>query len=111
MAFVEAPRTLEEVAAIPREVKGPCLLNLVPAGRTPLLPFAQAQDLGYRMVILPGLLLKATMEAGDAVLRDVRQTGQMPPLKIDASVAEFFRRFGSDEWSALRQRFQQNHQG
>jgi hypothetical protein len=35
----------------------------------------------------------------------------MPPLKIDASVAEFFRRFGSDEWSALRQRFQQNHQG
>ncbi len=111
MAFVEAPRTLEEVAAIPREVKGPCLLNLVPAGRTPLLPFAQAQDLGYRMVILPGLLLKATMEAGDAVLRDVRQSGQMPPLKIDASVAEFFRRFGSDEWSALRQRFQQNHQG
>ncbi len=111
MAFVEAPRTLEEVAAIPREVKGPCLLNLVPAGCTPLLPFAQAQDLGYRMVILPGLLLKATMEAGDAVLRDVRQTGQMPPLKIDASVAEFFRRFGSDEWSALRQRFQQNHQG
>ncbi|WP_104655943.1 isocitrate lyase/PEP mutase family protein [Ralstonia insidiosa] len=111
MAFVEAPRTLEEVAAIPREVKGPCLLNLVPAGRTPLLPFAQAQDLGYRMVILPGLLLKATMEAGDAVLRGVRQTGQMPPLKIDASVAEFFRRFGSDEWSALRQRFQQNHQG
>ena len=111
MASVEAPRTLEEVAAIPREVKGPCLLNLVPAGRTPLLPFAQAQDLGYRMVILPGLLLKATMEAGDAVLRDVRQTGQMPPLKIDASVAEFFRRFGSDEWSALRQRFQQNHQG
>ncbi|ANJ75203.1 isocitrate lyase/PEP mutase family protein [Ralstonia insidiosa] len=111
MAFVEAPRTLEEVAVIPREVKGPCLLNLVPAGRTPLLPFAQAQDLGYRMVILPGLLLKATMEAGDAVLRDVRQTGQMPPLKIDASVAEFFRRFGSDEWSALRQRFQQNHQG
>ncbi|NMV40211.1 isocitrate lyase/PEP mutase family protein [Ralstonia insidiosa] len=111
MAFVEAPRTLEEVAAIPREVKGPCLLNLVPAGRTPLLPFAQAQDLGYRMVILPGLLLKATMEAGDAVLRDVRQTGQMPPLKIDASVAEFFRRFGSDEWSALRQRFQQSHQG
>ena len=111
MAFVEAPRTLEEVAASPREVKGPCLLNLVPAGRTPLLPFAQAQDLGYRMVILPGLLLKATMEAGDAVLRDVRQTGQMPPLKIDASVAEFFRRFGSDEWSALRQRFQQNHQG
>src|SRR5229473_4109704 len=29
MAFVEAPQTLEEVAAVPRLVKGPCLLNVV----------------------------------------------------------------------------------
>jgi len=111
MAFVEAPQTREEVATIPREVSGPCLLNLVPGGRTPLLPFAEAQELGYRMVILPGLLLKATIEASDAVLREVRRDGQMPPLKIDATVADLFRRLGSDEWSALRQHFQQGNQG
>jgi len=111
MAFVEAPQTREEVATIPREVSGPCLLNLVPGGRTPLLPFAEAQELGYRMVILPGLLLKATIEASDAVLREVRRDGQMPPLKIDATVADLFRRLGSDEWSALRQQFQQGNQG
>jgi hypothetical protein len=29
MAFVEAPQTLEEVAAVPRLVNGPCLLNVV----------------------------------------------------------------------------------
>lgn len=110
MAFVEAPRTREEVARIPREVQGPCLLNLVPAGRTPLLPFAEAQALGYRMVILPGLLLKAVVEASDAALQEVKCSGEVPPLKIDASVAELFRRFGSDEWSALRQRFQQADQ-
>lgn len=111
MAFVEAPRTTDEVAMIPREVNGPCLLNLVHAGHTPLLPFAQAQDLGYRMVILPGLLLKATVEAGDAALQELKRSGQMPPLKIDVTVAELFRRLGSDEWSALRQRFQQSRQG
>lgn len=111
MAFVEAPRTSDEVAMIPREVNGPCLLNLVHAGHTPLLPFAQAQDLGYRMVILPGLLLKATVEAGDAALQEIKRSGQMPPLKIDVTVAELFRRLGSDEWSALRQRFQQSSQG
>lgn len=110
MAFVEAPRTREEVARIPREVQGPCLLNLVPAGRTPLLPFAEAQALGYRMVILPGLLLKAVVEASDAALQEVKRSGEVPPLKIDACVAELFRRFGSDEWSALRQRFQQADQ-
>src|SRR3954466_2224632 len=35
MAFVEAPQTLEEVAAVPRLVKGPCLLNVVRGGKTP----------------------------------------------------------------------------
>jgi 2-methylisocitrate lyase-like PEP mutase family enzyme len=111
MAFIEAPQSRDEIATIPREVKGPCLLNLVPAGRTPLLPFAEAQDLGYRMVILPGLLLKATIEAGDAALQEVRRGGQMPAPRSDATVAELFRRFGSDQWSALRQRFQQGNQG
>ncbi len=111
MAFVEAPQTSAEVATIPREASGPGPLHLVPGGRTPLLPFAEAQELGYRMVILPGLLLKATIEASDAVLREVRRDGQMPPLKIDATVADLFRRLGSDEWSALRQHFQQGNQG
>src|SRR6266699_2275601 len=35
MAFVEAPQTLEEVAAVPRLVQGPCLLNVVWRGKTP----------------------------------------------------------------------------
>ncbi|QWC92058.1 isocitrate lyase/PEP mutase family protein [Cupriavidus metallidurans] len=110
MAFVEAPQTREEVATIPREVSGPCLLNLVPTGRTPLLPFAEAGELGYRMVILPGLLLKATIEACDAVLQDVQREGQMPAPRMDATVAALFRRLGADEWSALRQHFQQSPQ-
>lgn len=35
MAFVEAPQTLEEIAAVPRLVEGPCLLNVVRAARRP----------------------------------------------------------------------------
>src|SRR5882672_8693930 len=33
MAFVEAPQTPDEVAAVPRQVKGPCLLNVVWRGK------------------------------------------------------------------------------
>src|ERR1700690_1465289 len=29
MAFVEAPQSIEEVTAVPRLVRGPCLLNMV----------------------------------------------------------------------------------
>src|SRR5262249_35943522 len=48
MAFVEATQSLEEVAAVPRQVKGPCLLNVVPGGRTPIFDLRQAEEMGYR---------------------------------------------------------------
>lgn len=106
MAFVEAPQTLEEVAAIPKAVKGPCLLNLVPLGKTPMVDFKTAEEMGYRMVIMPGLLLKAVIEASDTILREVKESNRPPALQLNATIADLFRRFGSDEWSALRSRFQ-----
>src|SRR6202023_1059584 len=48
MAFVEAPQTLEEVAAVPRQVKGPCLLNVVWRGKTPDISMDDAQAMGYK---------------------------------------------------------------
>ena len=47
MAFVEATQSVEEVAAVPRQVKGPCLLNVVPGGRTPIFDLRQAEEMGY----------------------------------------------------------------
>jgi 2-methylisocitrate lyase-like PEP mutase family enzyme len=47
MAFVEAPQTPEEVAAVPRLLKGPCLLNIVRGGKTPDLDLRDAEAMGY----------------------------------------------------------------
>lgn len=104
MAFVEAAQTLEEVAAIPKLVEGPCLLNVVPGGRTPIFDLREAESMGYRLAILPGLMLKATLEAGDAALAELKATHAAP--KVNASVAQTFQRFGADEWNALRSQFQ-----
>jgi len=104
MAFVEAAQTLEEVAAIPKLVEGPCLLNVVPGGRTPIFDLREAESMGYRLAILPGLMLKATLEAGDAALAELKATHVAP--KVNASVAQTFQRFGADEWNALRSQFQ-----
>ena len=68
VAFVEAPRTLEEVAEVPRRVEGPCLLNVVAAGKTPDVGLERAAELGYRVAIVPVLLLAAVLAAGDAAL-------------------------------------------
>ena len=61
IAFVEAPKTIDEVTAIPKRVKGPCLLNVVTGGITPDLNMADARDMGYRIAILPSLLTSAIM--------------------------------------------------
>lgn len=104
IAFVEATQTLEEVAAVPQRVNGPCLLNIVPGGRTPVFNLRDAEAMGYKMAILPGVLLKAAIEAGDAALAELKATSVVPP--VTATVAQVFRRFGADEWDALRVRFE-----
>src|ERR1700758_2342062 len=58
MAFVEAPQTEDEVAAVPRLVKGPCLLNVVRGGKTPDVDLREAETMGYKLAIVPGLLIK-----------------------------------------------------
>jgi len=103
MAFLEAPQTPEEVAAVPRLVKGPCLLNVVSGGKTPVLDLAEAQKLGFKLAILPGLLFQTAVPAFDAVLAEVKATQRHPDMKV--SIKEKFRRMGSDEWDALRTRF------
>ena len=105
MAFLEAPQTPEEVAAVPRLVKGPCLLNVVSGGKTPVLDLAEAQKLGFKLAILPGLLFQTAVPAFDAVLAEVKATRRHPDMKV--SIKEKFRRMGSDEWDALRTRFRE----
>ena len=103
MAFQEAPQSPEEVAAVPRLVKGPCLLNVVSGGKTPVLDLAEAQKLGFRLAILPGLLFQTAVPAFDAVLAEVKATRRHPDMKV--SIKEKFRRVGAEEWDVLRERF------
>ncbi|MGH6641159.1 MAG: isocitrate lyase/PEP mutase family protein [Bradyrhizobium sp.] len=105
MAFVEAVQTVEEMRAVPKLVKGPCLLNIVRGGKTPDVDFATIEAMGYRLAILPSLLIGAAAEACVSALRAVNETKAPPSSAGAAPVAERFRRLGSDEWSALATRF------
>jgi len=103
MAFLEAPRTVAEVEAVPKLVKGPCLINVVSGGKTPMLDLDEATRLGFRLAILPGLLFQTAVSAFDAVLAEVKTVRRHPDMKV--GLKEKFRRMGSDEWDALRDRF------
>lgn len=107
VAFVESPQDLEEVQAVPRRVNGPCLLNVVWGGKTPQVDMRDAQAMGYRLAILPGVLLKTVYGACDAALAALKETHRHPTPLFDASVRDAFRRFGADEWDVLRTRFRE----
>jgi 2-methylisocitrate lyase-like PEP mutase family enzyme len=105
VAFVEAPRTLEEVEAIPRLVQGPCLLNIVAAGKTPEVSLERAADLGYRLVIVPVLVLGAVIAAAEAALAGLKRTGRHPDGVPPVPVDEIFARAGAGAWDEVRRRY------
>jgi len=105
VVFLEAPQSLEEIAQVPQRVKGPCLLNVVRGGKTPDLPLADAEQMGYAIAILPGLLLGGIISVCDHLLEEVKQTGRYPVPKVESSPAKTFARFGAAEWDARRTAF------
>jgi 2-methylisocitrate lyase-like PEP mutase family enzyme len=107
MVFLEAPQTLEEVAAVPRLVKGPCLLNVVRGGKTPDLEFGDAERMGYKLAIVPGLLMKSVVGICEQALAELKATRRHPPLVKEMTVREVFQISGADEWDALRSRFRE----
>src|SRR5579862_1266337 len=90
MAFVEAPQTMEEVASVPKLVKGPCLLNVVWRGKTPEVAFGEAERMGYRLAIVPGLLFKAVIGVCDAMLSELRSTDRHPVPVHSMTVRDAF---------------------
>lgn len=105
MAFVEAPRTMEEIAAVPKLVKGPCLLNVVWGGKTPNLDLRAAAALGFKLAIVPALLLKAAIGACDEALAVLKATHQHPTPPGEMTVQDAFNRVGAREWGAFRTQF------
>ncbi len=105
MAFVEAPQTLEEVAAVPGLVRGPCLFNAVWRGKTPDVAFEDVARMGYKLAIVPGMLFKAVIGICDATLAELHRIGRHPVPANSLTVREAFARMGADEWDAVSERF------
>ena len=74
VAFVEAPRTMEQIERVAKEITCPKLLNMFWGGKTPIVSRDELEKLGFSLVIVPGDLQRtaiyAMQEAAEAILRD-----------------------------------------
>jgi len=60
MVFVEAPRSVDELARIARDIPVPQLANMLPGGATPLVPLDGLERLGFRVAVDPTSTLALT---------------------------------------------------
>jgi 2-methylisocitrate lyase-like PEP mutase family enzyme len=106
MVFLEAPQTMAEIEQVPRLVKGPCLLNVVMGGKTPAVNLNDAERMGYRIAILPGMLIASVIGLCDKILAEVKQTGMITqPYSQPGGPGATFARFGAAEWDERRTAF------
>lgn len=105
VAFLEAPQSLEELQAIPRRIAGPCLLNLAPGGRSPVPGLDEVERMGFRIAIVPALLLMSMMDRCDTVLAELRDTRIHPAPPGGMTIRQMMNRLGGDEWNEVSARY------
>lgn len=73
--FIEAPLGVQELEAIPREVPGIHVCNLVIGGKTPVLPREALATMGYSVILYANLALQASLLAMQKALQHLHDQG------------------------------------
>jgi 2-methylisocitrate lyase-like PEP mutase family enzyme len=107
--FVEALRSREDMSVALARLSGlaPMLANMVEGGKTPVMPSAELQALGYRIAIFPGGTARALSFALRAYLQSLRQHGTTAPwLPQMLSFEELNALIGTPEMLALGKQYE-----
>jgi len=75
MLFVEAPESESQIQDIAQRLSQPKLINMFAGGKTPMVPVTTLQQWGYRIVIIPSDLQRASIFAIQAVLEVIKRNG------------------------------------
>ena len=105
MTFVEAPRSPEQIAAIPK-LKVPQLLNIVAGGLTPMLPREELEKMGYALVLYANAALQAAVAGMQTVLGHLKAQGSLDGVSDRlAGFAERQRLVNKPQFDALEKKY------
>ena len=85
--FVEAPKTLDEMKQIGREINAPLVANMIEGGATPLSSAEALNKMGFKIVLYPLSILYANAFATMNILSELKKTGST--LKYRHKVVNF----------------------
>jgi methylisocitrate lyase len=78
--FPEALATREEFQAFANDVSVPLVANMTEFGKSPLLTFAELDEMGYRVVLYPVTPLRVAMKAAETALSILATDGTQRDL-------------------------------
>jgi 2-methylisocitrate lyase-like PEP mutase family enzyme len=106
VTFVEAPTSAAEIAAIPKRLPWPQIINIVLGGRTPEMPNQELKDLGFAGVLYANLALQASLRGMQLALGELRNTGVAGDAnRLAVDFAERQRLVGKGEFDALERKY------
>ncbi|HZB65411.1 MAG TPA: isocitrate lyase/PEP mutase family protein [Nitrososphaeraceae archaeon] len=79
--FIEAPKTIDQMELIAKEIKAPLLANMIEEGITPNLTADQLRKMGFKMVVFPLSALYSATFAIKQTLETLKKTGTTKELK------------------------------
>ena len=78
--FLEAPETLDQMYQIPKLLPVPTLANMIPGGKTPVLPAAELQSIGFAAVVWPNVFTYAYAKLATELAKELLSTGSTTPF-------------------------------
>ncbi len=108
MLFVEAPKSRDDLARVTKALPGvPLLANMVEGGKTPILPAAELEALGFALVIFPGGIVRALGHMASEYFASLAAKGTTDPFRNRMlGFDELNRTIGTPEMIALGKRYE-----
>jgi len=78
--FLEAPESFDQMRQIPRLVKVPTLANMIPGGKTPILPASELQSMGFAAVVWPNAFTYVYAKLATELAAELLRTGTTAPF-------------------------------
>jgi 2-methylisocitrate lyase-like PEP mutase family enzyme len=105
--FFEAPETETEMRRFCEAMQKPCMANMVPGGKTPILPPRDLQSVGYKLALYPVVLMSSAITAMQAALAALKPDGKVP-LPPSISFAELQQLVGFPDYWDRETRYKAN---
>jgi methylisocitrate lyase len=79
--FVEAPKTIDEMKKIGKEINAPLVANMIEGGATPLSSAETLSKMGFNIILYPLSVLYANTFATMNILQELKKTGNTSKYK------------------------------